>query len=84
MQVIKKGNVDFFTANDVAKNVDISRQTLWRWRKDRKILAGYRLRNRQLLFSRAELEAIREYALSIEPIEFEREGDDRDQLKLFQ
>ena len=65
--VVSIKGVVYYSANDVADDVGISRQTLWRWRKGGKIPAGHRSRDRQLLFTAAELEAVRSYAQSIEP-----------------
>jgi predicted site-specific integrase-resolvase len=59
--------VVYYAANDVAGDVGVSRQTLWRWRKGGKIPTGHRLRDGQLLFTAAEVEAVRAYAQSIEP-----------------
>jgi predicted DNA-binding protein (UPF0251 family) len=59
----------YFTASEAAEKVGISRQTLWRWRQQEQIPAGHRYRRRQVIFSTTELEAIREYANHIEPID---------------
>lgn len=67
MPIVVSGE-EFFTASDVAKDIGVVRQTLWRWRQDGKIPAGNRFRDRQILFTQAELEAIREFANRVEPI----------------
>lgn len=54
--------VEYLTAQEAAEDVNVSRQTIWRWRKAGKIPAGYRFRNGQLLFTRQELAAIRRHA----------------------
>lgn len=75
------GDQRFFTATEVAKDLGVVRQTLWRWRQERKIPAGRRYRDRQVVFTEAELTAIREFAHRIAPLA----GDDTpDQLKLFE
>jgi excisionase family DNA binding protein len=66
---IQVEGVTYVTAQEAAEEVDVSRQTIWRWRKDRKIPGGYRYRNGQLLFSRQELDAIRRYANRLQPSE---------------
>ncbi len=69
----------YFSPNDVAKEAGVSRQTLWRWRQQRKIPAGNRYRGRQVLFTDIELRAVLDYAHHIEPIELAAER----QLGLF-
>lgn len=64
---IQVEGVHYITAQEAAEAVDVSRQTIWRWRKDRKIPAGYRYRNGQLLFSREEFVAIERYANRLQP-----------------
>ena len=59
---------EYFSAAEIAKALGVSRQTLWRWGTDGKIPAGQRYRNKQLVFTHAELEAIRDYAQRIEPV----------------
>lgn len=59
--------VTYYSAVDVAKQVGISRTTLWRWRQEGKIPLGQRYRGHQILFNAAELDAIREYANRLEP-----------------
>lgn len=71
-------DVTYFSVNEVLASLGISRVTLWRWRAERKVPQGGRLRNR-LVFSSDELEAIRQYAVRVEPID--PAGDD--QLRLF-
>lgn len=71
--------VTYFSAADVAERVGVSRVTLWRWRHEKKIPAGHRFRGRQVIFTAAEVEAICEFALRVEPIA----SDAPDQLILF-
>lgn len=60
--------VTYFASAEVARVVGVSRQTLWRWRQEGKIPAGRRYRDRQVLFTEKEMEAIRQYAHRIEPL----------------
>ncbi len=46
----------------------VTRQTLWRWRQDGKVPAGRKYRDKQVVFTSAESEQIREYAQRLEPI----------------
>lgn len=70
----------FFTATEVAEDVGVVRQTLWRWRQQGKIPAGHRYRDRQILFSEAELEKVRTFAHKLEPLEAD---EDPGQQRLF-
>lgn len=60
---------EFFTANEVANDVGVVRQTLWRWRQKGKIPKGHRYRDRQILFTPEERELIREFAHKLEPLD---------------
>jgi hypothetical protein len=71
--------VEYFTAADIHRELDVARQTLWRWRKAGKIPPGRRYRDRQVVFTREEVEAIREYSNRLEPAEV----IEPNQLKLF-
>ena len=57
-----------FTATEVAEDVGVVRQTLWRWRQQGKIPAGHRFRDRQILFATWELQTIRDFANKLEPL----------------
>tara|TARA_Y100001936_G_scaffold207007_1_gene211734 strand:- start:60 stop:314 length:255 start_codon:yes stop_codon:yes gene_type:complete len=70
----------YLSASEVAERLDISRQTLWRWRQDGKIPQGHRYRGRQVLFSKTEFDAIHSFANRLEPI---KAGFDQAQLRLF-
>ena len=78
--LIRIGSEDFYPLDVVADAVEISRQTLWRWRSEGKVPAGQRLRNRRVLFSVPEVSAIMDYAFQLEPVDLET---DPSQMKLF-
>jgi predicted DNA-binding transcriptional regulator AlpA len=71
--------IEYFTAADIQRDLGIARQTLWRWRKGGKIPQGRRYRDRQIVFTRQEVEAIREHSNRLEPAD----STGSDQLKLF-
>ena len=71
--------VDYFPAAEVMESLRVSRATLWRWRNNGKVPPGHRLRGRQVVFTRDEVEAIRNYAHRLEPISPEA----AEQLPLF-
>ncbi len=64
-----------FTACDVAREVGISRQTLWRWRQNGKVPPGRRYRDHQVLFTDWEMEQIRDYANRLEPSDADYKKD---------
>jgi predicted DNA-binding transcriptional regulator AlpA len=67
----------YHSASEVAELAGVSRQTLWRWRNDGDVPSGRRYRNRQLLFTEAELVAIRDFADRIEPARSLSSGSNR-------
>jgi predicted DNA-binding transcriptional regulator AlpA len=79
MQPLEIEGRRYFRAIEVADEIKISRQTLWRWRADNKIPLGHRFRGRQIVFTAEEFETIREFANRIEPVS----STDIKQLGLF-
>jgi predicted DNA-binding transcriptional regulator AlpA len=71
--------IEYFTAADIQRDLGVARQTLWRWRKGGKIPQGRRYRDRQIVFTRQEVDAIRDYSNRLEPVE----STGHDQLALF-
>lgn len=59
----------YFTVAEIADSISVSRQTLWRWRREQKVPPGKRFRDRQVLFDDVEVQAIRDFANRLEPIE---------------
>ena len=68
----------YLSAADIQRELGVARVTLWRWRKDRKIPQGRRYRNKQIVFTKQEVEAIREFSNRLEPADAGGAG----QLKL--
>ncbi len=79
MGVVTVEGVSYVPATDLARELGVTRQTVWRWRTEGKIPAGSRFRNGRILFSPTEVEAIRRFSQQLEPL------DDAvsDQLALF-
>jgi len=76
---VKINGIKYISAAELLETVDVTRQTLWRWRQEGKIPAGHRFRGRQVVFNPEEVVAIQEYANRIEPIDNSEAG----QLSLF-
>jgi predicted DNA-binding protein (UPF0251 family) len=79
---VKIEGEEYYTNSEVSDELKVSRQTLWRWREKGSIPAGLRYRTRQVLFTAEEVEAIRQFANKLEPIELGGTGTGR-QLGLF-
>ena len=58
----------YYSSADVSHEIGVSRQTFWRWRQDGKVPLGRKYRDRQLLFTAAEFDRVREYAHRLEPV----------------
>jgi len=63
---------EYFTAADIQAEVGVVRQTLWRWRRARKIPQGRRYRDKAIVFTRSEVDAIRVYSNRLEPADSSR------------
>lgn len=72
--------VTYISTSAVLEALSISRQTLWRWRREGKVPLGRRYRGKHVVFSQADFEAISAYANLLEPI---TTPTHKDQLKLF-
>ncbi len=75
---MRVNGVRYVQMSDVLEELEISRQTLWRWRHERKVPCGNRFRDGRLLFTEEEVEAIRAFANSVDPAPI----PDDDQLAL--
>ena len=72
----------YYSVTEVAEVADVTRQTIWRWRKEGKVPEGVKYRGREVVFTQEELERIYAYAHRLEP---SGETDDfKHQLKLFE
>ena len=69
---IKINKIKYLLATEVAENIAVTRQTLWRWRRAGSIPAGRKYRGHQVLYTGEELELIRQYSERIEPIQSSR------------
>lgn len=79
MTVEINGN-EYSQITEVAELVGVSRQSLWRWRRDGSIPIGRKYRGRQIIYTREEIELIRQFADRIEPIDSQH----RQQKTLFE
>ena len=60
--------IEYRSASQVATELGVTRQTLWRWRGEGRIPPGRRYRNRMVLYTVQEQDAIRRYANRLEPL----------------
>jgi len=63
---------EYLQVTEVAESVGVTRQTLWRWRRDGVIPMGRKYRGRQIIYTPSEVEVIRLFAERIEPIDDSR------------
>lgn len=73
------GGVKYFSTAEVLEAIDVSRQTLWRWRQEPGFPQGCRRRGR-LLFTQEDVDQIKEFAFNVEPVD---PSSDPRQLALF-
>ncbi|MCU0834297.1 MAG: helix-turn-helix domain-containing protein [Chromatiaceae bacterium] len=66
---IEINGLTYLLLSEVADQVNVTRQTLWRWRQDGRVPLGHKFRGRHVIYTPAEVAAIRDYANRIDPIE---------------
>jgi len=76
---LKIAGTPYVAANELLRELDISRQTLWRWRREGYVPQGHRFRDGKVVFTQEEADEVRRYANRIEPID----EAERNQLGLF-
>jgi len=57
----------YVAAAELAAELGVTRQTIWRWRTAGKIPQGHRFRDKRVLFTVEEAEEIRRFAFKLEP-----------------
>ncbi len=67
MKTIEIDGRIYYGTNEVASEVGVSRQTLWRWRRSNRIPHGSKFRGRDVVFTAEEFEAIKAFANRLEP-----------------
>lgn len=65
---LKINEIEYFSTNEVLDKLQVTRQTLWRWRQQGKVPSGYQYRGKWILFTAAEVEEISCFANRLEPI----------------
>lgn len=79
MPVVIEGT-SYFSVEEIAKDLRVSRSTFWRWRAlSEELPAGRRYRGKMVVFTKEEVEAIRGFANRLEPVR----RPNRAQMKLF-
>ena len=58
----------YYSVDDVCRELEIVRQTLWRWRNSGRVPAGRRYRGRKIVFTHEEVEQVRAFANRLEPL----------------
>lgn len=66
MPIVLDGQT-YYSAAELACDLGVTRQTLWRWRHDGNVPTGRRYRGRVILFTAGEVKEITAYANRLEP-----------------
>ena len=72
-------DIEYFSSSELTESLNISRQTLWRWRQEGKVPQGHRFRDKRVCFTKDEVEIIKDFSTRIEPID----SDNQIQMGLF-
>lgn len=59
--------ITYIGAAELASELGVTRQTIWRWRTEGKIPQGHRFRDKRVLFTVEEAIEIRSFAFKLEP-----------------
>jgi predicted DNA-binding transcriptional regulator AlpA len=79
MPVVIEGTA-YFSVEEIAKDLGVSRSTFWRWRAlSDELPTGRKYRGKMVVFTKEEVEAIRGFANRLEPVRRPK----RAQMKLF-
>lgn len=79
MPVVIEG-ITYYSVEEIAQALGISRTTFWRWRAlSNELPTGRRYRGKMVVFTEQEMEAIRSFANRLEPVR----RSNKAQLKLF-
>lgn len=62
-------DIEYYSLAELVDLVGVSRQTLWRWRKEGRVPLGRRFRQRQILFTVAEMKEVERIANLLELVE---------------
>ncbi len=66
---VSVGEFEYLTLAEVALAVGVTRQTLWRWRRNGKVPAGMRLRDGRILYGSRDVAAVRTFAEELTPLQ---------------
>ena len=78
---IEVDGIAYVLAPTLAEELGISRQTLWRWRRDGRIPRGHLYRRRLLMFTEEDCQRVREHANRVEPAFSNESGVEDGQAK---
>ena len=79
MSIVIEG-VPYYSVEEIAKDLGVSRSTFWRWRAlSAELPTGRRYRGKMVVFTKEEVEAIRGFANRLEPVR----RPSKAQMKLF-
>lgn len=71
MMTVEVDGITYVSAAEIARQLGVVRQTIWRWRQRGIIPTGRRFRDRQVLYTRREVTLILRHANKLEPVSTE-------------